>query len=230
MSTVRDLISDALFAVGALGSGESLDASDAEMCLRRLQRLIGSWANETLLAYATIPGTMPLTSGTASYSTTLLSTGRPTTIDNLFLRLDGIDYPCDPLTEAEYNVQSYKTVAGLPAGYYYNAAYPNGTFYFYPTPNAAYVAHVSVREPLTATLTLDSVWALPEGYEGMICDALAVDCASSFGKTPAQTLLRSAAASRQRLQATNYVPEVMHTGLPGSGRYVPGYIRILGDT
>jgi len=200
------------------------------MVLRRLQRLIGSWANETLMGYATIPGTMTLANGTASYATTALSTGRPTTIDNVFLRLDGIDYPCERWTEDEYNARSYKAATGLPDGYFYRPGFPDGTFYFYPTPGAAYVAHVSVREPLMAALTLDTVWALPEGYESAICDALAVDCASSFGKQPSRELLMAAAAGKQRLKVTNYTPGILQTGLPGSGRYVPGYLRIQGDT
>lgn len=230
MSTVRDLVTDAMFAVGALGQGESLGANDGALCLRRFVRMLGTWANENLMVYTTTEGTMNLTAGTATYSTTLLSSGRPTTIQNMFLRLSGIDYVVDQIDEETYDAFAYKAAAGLPTVCFYEASYPNGAFSFYPTPGDAYVAHVKGRYPLMAgTVTLDTVLSLPPGYEAALCDNLAVNIATSFGLQAPAEVRQLAMTGKDVIKATNHVPMEMTSTLGTSG-YVPGYIRILGDT
>lgn len=229
MSTVRDLISDALSSVGALGQGDVLNDADAELCLRRFIRMLGSWANENLTIYQPVESLVTLVSGTPSYSTILLSAGRPVSVASVYLSLSGIDYGCDEISESEYDATAYKAATGLPGYYYFDTAFPDGAFYFYPTPSDAYVAHIKGRYPLASTVTLNTTLALPEGYEAALCDNLAVDVASSFGLAPSGTLERSAANTKGRLRVTNYVPSELR--IPGGGDgYVPGYLRIRGDT
>lgn len=229
MSTVRDLISDSMSAVGALGQGDVLNDADAELCLRRFQRMLGSWANENLTCYDATEGTITLVAGTPSYSTTLLSAGRPVSVASVYLSLNGIDYGCDEISEADYDATAYKAATGLPGYYYFDTAFPDGAFYFYPTPSDAYVAHVKGRYPLASTVTLNTTLSLPEGYEAALCDNLAIDIAASFGASPGEMLVRSALNSKSRLRVTNYAPYELT--IPGSGStYVPGYLRIQGDT
>lgn len=230
MSTVRDLITDALFSIGALGQGESLNANDAALCLRRFTRMLGTWANENLMVYTTTEGTMTLSGGTAAYSTTTLSSGRPTTVSHLFLRDSGIDYEIEIVDEGTYDAISYKASQGLPAICWYEASYPNGAFTFYPTPDKAYVAHIKGRYPLmTGTITLDTSLSLPEGYEAALCDNLAVNVAPSFGISAPAEVRQMALNGKEWLKVTNHVPLEMVPTLAATG-YTPGYIRILGDT
>lgn len=231
MATVRDLITDALAANGALGQGESLSDDDVQLCLRRLQRMIDSWANDVLTVFDTTEGTMTLVAGTTSYSTTSLSSGRPVSVQNMFLRLDNVDYPVTMIDEESYDAQCYKPATGLPIYCQYAPSYPNGTFYFYPTPSDAYVAHVKGRYPLGSSWTVNTAVSLPPGYEAALCDNLAVDVASAFGRPVSAALAESARKAKVALQMANRPPMLMQTALPGSGEgYVPGYLRIQGDT
>jgi hypothetical protein len=228
---VRDLIYDAMAACGVNGRGETPADSDAQLCLRRLRRMIDSWANDNLTVYNTTAGTMTLTANTASYSTTLLSSGRPVTIQNAYLTRQGIAYPLRMVSEQEYNGIADKSAQGLPSVVFYDPSYPNGTFYFYPVPDAADVVTVNGRFPLmTSSIFLATALSLPPGYEAALCDNLAVDISPSFGVTPSATLVKEAKLSRSALKTTNQVPPTLRTALPGAGYGTPGYIRILGDT
>ena len=228
MATVRDLITDSLFAIGALGQSETLTDADAQLCLRRLIRMVGSLANEHLTVYTTAEDTFTMTAGTASYATTLLTvSGRPVSVQNLFLRLSNVDYPVEPINEQQYDAFAYKPAAGLPSYFLFDTTFPNGTFFFYPTPSAAYVAHVKGRYPLLAsTITLATTLSLPLGYEAMLCDNLAVNIASSFGVQAPPELVDAARKSKAWLKTNNYVPMLMDSTLSNSS-YVPGHIRIL---
>ena len=66
MSTVRDLITDAMFAAGVLGQGDALADDDAELVRRRLIRMVDRWANENLMVYTTGNGSFPMVAGTAA--------------------------------------------------------------------------------------------------------------------------------------------------------------------
>ena len=67
MSTVRDLITAALLDLGALASGESPTAPEAQDAFRRLNLLLETWRLESLLVYAIDTVTKVLT-GAASYT------------------------------------------------------------------------------------------------------------------------------------------------------------------
>lgn len=226
MPTARDIVSDALSSLGE----QTQDDADLQICIRVLNRMLGTWANENVTVYDTATGTITLVPGTATYSTTLLSLGRPVTIASLYLSLSGVDYPVERVDEVTFDDIAYKAAQGLPSVFTYSTAYPNGALSFYPTPSAAYVATVKARYPLVAgTVALATSVDLPPGYEAALVDNLALRIAPHFGIEPSGSLRVAAMASKRALQATNHVPLVMTSALSGHG-YMPGYIRILGDT
>ena len=215
MATVRDLINDALQTNGTLGQGETLSDDDVNTALRALQRMLGTWANQNLLLYQTAQGTMALTPGTVSYSSALLSTGRPVSVDSAFLRMSGVDYPLDLVDNQTYNEQQYKSNTGLPFMLYVDAGWPDTTFTFFPAPSAAYTAYVSGRYALIAgAITKDTVVSLPLGYEAALVDNLAVKTASLFGRQVDGVLMKSAVDAIAWLKRTNQVSLVMETNLP----------------
>lgn len=230
MSDVREIVSDALSKLGIVSVDAALSDEDGAVALRELKRMIGRWANSPLMLYDATTGTFPTAAGTTSYSTTLLSAGRPVSIQNLYLTNSGIDYPCDPMSEQEYDDTAYKAAMGLPARYYFATSYPNGTFYFYPTPDQVYTVTVKGRyRILTAAATLNTAIAMPDGYEDALVNCLAVACAPHFRVQVSQDLAAAARASRSWLASTNYQPLEMCIPFTGD-RYVPDYLRIVGDT
>lgn len=225
MPTVRDIVTDAMSALGE----QTTDDSDLQVGVGVLRRMLGTWANEGMTVYTTTEGTITLVAGTATYSTTTLSTGRPVAVQSMFLRLDGIDYPVEPVNETEFDGIAYKSAQGLPTVFCYEPSYPNGSFSFYPIPSAAYVAHVKGNYPLiSGTLDLTTSVSLPHGYEAAIVDNLAVKLAPHFGIEASPTIRLDAANGKRALAVTNHVPLRMTSSLDRSS--MPGYIRILGDT
>lgn len=219
MATVRDLITDALYSFNGLSTAEPLNDTDADVYLRRLIRMLDTWANQNLLIHATQVGTITLVAGTTSYTTASLSTGRPVSIDSAYVRADGTDYPLLQVDEQTYNAIGEKDSQGLPRCFFYRPGYTAGTFYFYPTPDGADTVYVVARYQLIAgTITLDTSVSLPPGYEAAIVDNLAQNLCSSLGLQVPQEIALAARDGLAWLKRTNRTQKLLATYLP----YAPG--------
>ncbi len=247
MSTVSDLITDAIAAIGEGGIGTNLSAADAGVALRELRRMLGTWANDGLMVYATSERSFDTVAGEAAYSTSLISTqtetvnpdnsvttnpaaatdGRPASIQNIFVRQSDTDYPLSSITEPAYDALAYKPATGLPAYYFYKPTFPNGTFYFYPTPDQAYTVHIKGRYELMDPLTLSTGISLPPGYEDAIVSSLGIRLCPYFGLRPTQELLAASRAAKYWLQTVNYQPIEMSPLTSDNG--LPSNIRIQSD-
>lgn len=231
MTTARDLITDAAYASGALGQDQSISAADAALCLRALQRMVDSWSNRNLTVYTVAESTFSCVGGTVSYATSAWTpTTRPVSIQNIWLRQGTIDYPIPEITKEEYDEIPNKSAEGLPMCAMYLPAATTGTLYFYPTPDTTYAVKVNGRFPLASGMTLDTVISLPPGYEAALLANLAVEIGPYFGAQPNAVMMQKANETLDALALTNFVPQVLDTGLPGTGYSRPGYLRILGDT
>lgn len=216
MTTARDIIYDALSATVALGEAMTPSDEDAQLCLRRLNRLVDSWANDKLFAFHVKESSFTMTPGTATYSSSPLSNGRPANVDSVRVRLSGTDYPVELINNQQYGDIEDKTTAGTPDQCYIDADYPNWTMAFYPVPAAAYTCYVSGRYPITSAMTLDSVLSLPPGYERALVDNLTVDIGPSFGVQAAPAAVEAARSSLAALKRNNAVHRVMTINLQGT--------------
>ncbi len=223
MTSVATLVQDAMFEAQILGAGETAEAEDADYAVRILNRMIGTWANESLLTYATTEETFNTIAGQVAYSTSLLAS-RPTSIDSMFVRQNSIDYPIEMIDEQTYNDIGLKTTAGIPSKCFYTPTYPNGSFSFYLAPNGVYEVHVLSRKPLTATLTLASDVLLPEGYEQAIVHNLASLLCVPFGMNLPPALAKAATDAKAWLKRVNYMPlemkSVMNTDSDLSNTFI----------
>lgn len=68
MSTLLDILTDALFEIKAIGVGESLSPEDADIGLRYANRLIGSWNAERLCVYHKRFDQIPVVAAGAKFS------------------------------------------------------------------------------------------------------------------------------------------------------------------
>lgn len=214
MSTARELIYDAMTAAGILGQGDvAPSAADAQIGLRRLQRMLDSWSVDNLMVYATTQETITLSAGDGTYTTSNLSTNtRPVDVEPAFIRLSGTDYPLRRATRQEYAGLGYKTSEGIPYMVWYEPSMTAGAFTFYPVPNETMTAYFNVRRVLASSLTLDTSFSLPPGYEKAIADNLAVElCAGGFGAQPSQFLVEAARNGKYVLKRANFVPPLLST-------------------
>lgn len=213
MTAVATLVQDAAYAAQVLGQDQTLASGDAQLILRRLNRLLDSWSNESQMIFSNAPEQFLMTPSVAQYSTTLLPNGRPVKIDAMTVSLNNIDYAVEMIDLNKWNDISYKLTQAIPNQCYYNADVPNGQFNFYPQPYAAFTCTVYCQYQLAqTTLTMATDLVLPPGYEAAIVAGLAVDIWPSFKSgDPSQTMIKQMAESRAVLKRTNYQPLEMDT-------------------
>lgn len=213
MTQVITLIQDALYGSTIKGLDEVISDGDATLCLRRLQRMLDSWGNNTLMQYETVQDSFLMSPTVPTYLTSLLSAGRPITLDSIWVRLNNIDYDVTLIDQQRYDAIPYKPTPAIPNHCFYNASFPDGQFNFYPTPYAAFQCFVVGRYALTGPLALTTDVVLPPGYEKAIVDSLSEDVWTSFkGSAPVPPDVRQMAkTARNLLHVNNFEPLEMDT-------------------
>jgi hypothetical protein len=212
MTTVAVIVKDAMLAARVIGIDQTVASGDGDLVLRRLNRMLDSWSNETQMIYASSTQSFLMTGGTAQYSTTLLSGRRPVAISSMRVSLSGIDYPVNMIDEQTWNAITFKQASSIPLNCFYDATFPDGSLNFYPVPYGAFTCYVDCQAPLsTVTLAMATDLTLPEGYESAIVAGLAVDISPSFGKQATPAMLEEMKQTRAVLKRTNYQPLLMVT-------------------
>lgn len=213
MATATDLVQDAMFAAQVLGQDQTPASGDSQLVLRRLNRMLDSWSNEKQMIFANSTESFTMTDGTASYSTTVLTNGRPVSINGMYVKLSDINYPVDMIDQLRWNAISYRLTSSIPNQCFYDATYPNGTMNFYPVPYAAFTCYVDCQRVLASPLVMSTNLTLPPGYEAAIVAGLAVDIWPSFkGKQPIPNDLKEdKRQTRSVLKRNNYTPMEMGT-------------------
>ena len=223
MSTVRDLITAALLDLGAIASGESPTAAEAQDALRRLNLLLETWRLESLMVYAVETVTLALT-GATSYTWgtggTLNST-RPVRLEKAELRLQTdptLDYPLHILTDEEYEAIALKGLTSTLAwSVYLDRAYPLASLFFYPVQAAGATAVLHPWHPLTGFASLDTSVSLPPGYELALQTNLSLHLAPSYRDCVVTDDLRAQARdSKALIKSINMKPRYLRlpAGLP----------------
>lgn len=216
MTTGAILVQDAMYQAQILGQDQTVQSGDSQLVLRMLNRMLDSWANVKDLVYVVTTESFVMTPGTGTYATSVLSGGRPVSIDSIFVRLSNVDYPVELIDIQSYNAIVYKPVSAVPAKCYYDQNWPEANFNFYPLPYAAFTCFVSHRDKLHGTIESGTDVTMPPGYEKAIVDTLAVYICGPFGKTPTADMKQQANEAKFVLKATNYDPLIMSTGFDRS--------------
>lgn len=214
MTVALDIITDALLNAGIGAIGDPIEDGMAQFCLRKLNRMIQSWANENLMLFDVYTDSFVMSAGVNNYSSALLTLGRPTSVDDAWVRLSNIDYPIDMISNQDYNAIAFKSTAGLPDRCYQDNGFPNIIFYFYPTPSSAYTAFFNLRQPLTGALTLQTTVSLPSGYEEALVQNLAVLVGPTFKRQADPVLMDRARETKAWIKRQTFVPLQMATNLP----------------
>lgn len=219
MTAALQIVVDAATTAGVIDPRDSIADADAQFILRRLNRMIGVWANERLLIFETYIDALPLVAAQPSYSSSLLSHGNPMQWDNAFVRLSGVDHQVELVDQQRYNAIGYKPAPGIPTMLYVNTDWPDSTMNFFPTPIGGLTAYIGARQALTPTLVLATDVSLPPGYEAALVDNLAVDISPSYGMQPNPQLVETARNERTVLKRNNHIALEMELPFRGRGRF-----------
>ena len=191
MTTALDLITDAATKARIYSPGESMPSYHSAGMFRELNRMLGSWANETFLIYGQTEETLNLTANKSSYTIGNdaaydFNTIRPQEIlEGSFIRetSGNTDYPLKIKSLKEYRDIADKSTESIPYQIAYNSTYPYGTIYLFWSPSSAYELHLLSLKEITAFATLTTTVSLPPGYEDAIIYNLALRIGPDYGKT-----------------------------------------------
>lgn len=227
MTTVRTLITQAMKDLGAIGVNETPTAAEASDAFEVLNQMIGTWRTESLIVYAKAQNvyTYPVT-GQQSYTigpTGDFVTDRPVRIDAAYNR-DANDN--DYLIYVAKDFKDYSDLitknvtANLVTLLYYDPTYPNGTIYLWPTPNTdSYRLVLWTWDTVEEFASLDTVIALPPGYERALRSNLAVELSPRYGREVSNILMKTAIESKAQIKRTNVTIATMKfdTGITPRG-------------
>jgi hypothetical protein len=213
MTTVRDLITDALDLVGVSAPGETVQAADAQRAFRALNRMLSSWNTEGLMVYSINIQTFTLTGNQQSYTIGPggnFNTTRPERIEQAYLRVpssSNLDLPLRLLTDSEWaDIRLKPTTSDLPRMLYNDGNNPLSTLYLWPVPTQANVLVLYVWNQLSQYADLSDTVTLPPGYEEAIVYNLAVRLATSFGRPIPPEVSAIAATSKGAIKSVNITP------------------------
>lgn len=166
MTTVTEVITQALKDATVVGEGDSASAETMTDAFAVFQQMMGSWQENGMNVYAQVTSSFTPT-GAISYS---VGTGgdipiaRPEKIDFIYWRSNGVDVPVQLLgTYEEYLEIANKTQGGDACFGFYLPSYPMGTLYLYPQPNSGSV-FLTRSEALPTFTSITDTIVLPAKY------------------------------------------------------------------
>lgn len=204
--TGATLVTDAMYQAGVLGQDQGAAPSndDAQLVLRRLQRMLDSWSTDDLMIYQANAETLSMSASVSQYSTALLAAGRPVKIETMWVTYAGVDYPVIQIDDARYASIAIKNINAIPQYCWINDSFPQMQLTFWPIPFAPMTLNMICQRLLqSTTVTMATSLSFPPGYEKALVDCLAVDIMPSFGLQPNASQLQAAKDAKTTLQTLN---------------------------
>ena len=205
------IIEDALSAIRVKREGHALPAEDAQLGLRILNRMLTHWSREELMIPYRTREELALTAGQKIYSIGSggdLDTTRPNRIHLLKLMSGTTEYEVHPRSIEVIGRWTDKSVSGRPDYYHYEPVDPLGRIYFELTVDQAYTLILWSTKPITGFTALTTEDSVPDEYEKLLVNNLAVEAANAFGKEAGQTTKELAMATYNQIKANNQAARV----------------------
>lgn len=177
--------------LGVYDSASPMTDADAQYGLKKLNQLMDMWSNMSLACYAVLQQSAPLVPGQASYTigpggnfnmvrpmSVLMGPGTAYTVDS-----NGNKYPMEVVPFDKWNMYANTSsiiTSNFPCVFYYDPQFPLGIIDITPYPNTAYTMFWDSWAQLSDFTNLQTVMALPPGYELAIVSNLAILMKSAF--------------------------------------------------
>lgn len=215
MTTVLEIITDALQDAGIIAEDETPSASMGQKAFRLLNRMLDTWSTEDLMIYNNVQEVFNFNSGQQVYTIGTggdFNTTRPVDITAAYVR----DTNNNDLKISIWEYQQYadiisKTVAStIPLGVYYNANFPLSTLSFWPVPTGTSYRFVLWSWKVLSSFTnINDNISFPPGYEEAIETSLAARCCAAFNRPLPQELAMWANESKAQIKRINVnVPQL----------------------
>jgi hypothetical protein len=226
MSTIRDLITDAFIEAGILAANQSLSASDAQFGLRKLNRLLDTWAADGFVITGPYREYIDITQGMSSpgsYGTSIgtgltIDTETPLRILSAAILIDGLRYPLEVITAQEFSQIADSEMTGRPTKIWLQNKNPSSKVYFWPRSDAAYSMEM-ISEKSMSGYGLDDTFSLAPGYERLFVSNLALDICPSYGVEPSALLVKAAQDSYSACARLVFEPSKMESDFHSVKRF-----------
>ena len=222
-----DIIKQAMQEVNLTALDEPISASDSQLGLAKLNRMIDSWNADGRFLYTVNFTQWPITPNlqphTIGPTGTWVVNQRPMKLVGAAIILNNVNppirYPMN-VSDADWweNQRAYAVTGTLPTDVYYEPDWPNGSCFIWPVPITAYPMELETWTILNQVKLTDKI-CLPPGYLDAIILSLAVSLQPSFGQPPNALLIAMAQKAIQRIQAPNSAAPRIGTrdqGIPGN--------------
>lgn len=223
MTTVRDILTDALEEIGVVAVGQPAQAEDVARALRVLNRRLQTWSQRRLLLPVLVEVSVPLT-GQASYTigpSGAVVAARPIKVVHATATdASGYEYPVDVLNQFGWDAIAVKNSAGgPPSDVWYEAANTNGRVHVYPKASG-YTLQLDCHAVLATYTDVNATVVLPDGYEDAMVLDLADALCTSFGKACPPDLLRRATAAMRAVKTANAEPLLLEVDGAAAHEYM----------
>lgn len=209
----RDIVTDALYELNAVASGEVPDANLASYALRKLNYIV-DWFNidptkifnVNFSTFTLVPNLSPHTIGPTG--ATFPVTYRPNSLvdANLLLNQNSVlvKTPIAVRDDAWYSQNAAPLIkAAFPTDVYYSPDMPNGNLFFWPIPTVAYGVELEMWSSFNEFATLDDSFAVPQGYRAAFMLTLAESLCQPLALQPSTTLQAMAMRARSAISSQN---------------------------
>ena len=213
--TARNLIKKSLKGIRVLGVGQPVNSEVEQEAFEDLNNMLESWSLDNRKVFAETEEAETLTSGKPRYTVGSggdFDTNRPIDVkDDAFIRdSGGSDHHVRILTQDIYRSMPNKPSTGRPRFATYTPEFPLGKFSFYPTPNdSTDVFHYRAKTLLESFATLTTEVTFAPGYQRAIIGSLAIEIASSKGKTVSAELIAVTTSALELIDRQNQLRTAM---------------------
>lgn len=215
MSTVLDLITDALISIGEVGQGDSISPEDSAYCLTRLNAMLDSWSIERLYIPFVQTARYSLTPLKGNY--TIGQTGsvdinapRPIAIEDAAIQIQvGAGFTRHQLSiisQAEYAlIADQGATANTPEKLWCDYNYPNAAIILWPAPTCPVQTQLEIVTwvPVSQFGSVNIVVTLPPGYYAGILWNLCAEIMPGYDLPPNPIIQAKADEGKRRIAALN---------------------------
>lgn len=204
---VSDLIRSSMRLIGAIATGETPTAEEANDGLLVLNDMLENWSTETLSVWGSSNQTFALVPGQRTYTIGVggnWNTDRPIDIDDAYMTFSGVDFPVKVISQEEYNEINLKSMQQpIVERLLYVNENPLGLVTVWPVPNQANNITLTMNRILDFPVALSDVLTGPPGFTKAIRYCLAVEMAPEFGVEASPTVVAVAADAKGDYKRAN---------------------------
>jgi hypothetical protein len=231
MTIALDIIKGALRLIGAIATGETPSAPEAQDALSTLNDILESWGLERLTVYTRQEQQFQTVAGQQEYR---LGPGgdwdgaRPVSIISAVVHVDGLDRDLQLISLTRWDEIQNRALQNTPCALVYRPDFPQGLVRLWPAPQGALQITLASALPFTPLTNAAQQLVMPPGYARALRYALAVELAPEYGAELRADVIAIARDSKADIKRAN-IPdppelEVVPRRLSGQAAFLAGDI------